>query len=78
MKIVEVVGKRVRANSKKPKLIKPNMGHASPHPYQGKLVGEENDPCWKGYTAMGDDGQIVMKKKGEKMVPACRPIKGKK
>ena len=39
---------------------------------------KKKNPCWKGYTAMGDDGQIVMKKKGEKMVPACRPIKGKK
>ena len=67
MKIVEVVGKRVRANSKKPKLIKPNMGHASPHPYQGKLVGEDNDPCWKDYK------QIGMKKKGKKKVPNCVP-----
>ncbi len=24
---------------------------------------------------MGSDGKIVMKKKGDKMVPACRPIK---
>jgi hypothetical protein len=39
---------------------------------------KKKNPCWKGYTAMGDDGQVVMKKKGEKMVPACRPIKGKK
>jgi hypothetical protein len=67
MKIVEVVGKRVRANSKKPKLIKPNMGHASPHPYQGKLVGEENDPCWTDYK------QIGMKQKGKKKVPNCVP-----
>lgn len=36
---------------------------------------KKKNPCWKGYTAMGDDGQIVMKKKGDKMVPACRPIK---
>jgi hypothetical protein len=39
---------------------------------------KKKNPCWKGYTAMGDDGQIVMKKKGDKMVPACRPIKSKK
>ena len=39
---------------------------------------KKKNPCWKGYTAMGSDGQIVMKKKGKKMVPACRPIKGKK
>jgi len=37
---------------------------------------KKKNPCWKGYTAMGDNGQIVMKKKGNKMVPACRPIKG--
>ena len=43
------------------------MGHASPHPYQGKLVGEENDPCWKGYK------QIGMKQKGKKKVPNCVP-----
>jgi len=36
---------------------------------------KKKNPCWRGYTAMGDDGQIVMKKKGDKMVPACRPIK---
>ena len=39
---------------------------------------KKKNPCWKGFTAMGSDGKIVMKKKGEKMVPACRPIKGKK
>jgi len=39
---------------------------------------KKKNPCWKGYTAMGSDGKIVMKKKGKKMVPACRPIKGKK
>jgi hypothetical protein len=37
---------------------------------------KKKNPCWKGYTAMGSDGKIVMKKKGDKMVPACRPIKG--
>jgi hypothetical protein len=35
---------------------------------------KKKNPCWKGYTAMGSDGKIVMKKKGDKMVPACRPI----
>lgn len=29
-----------KAKDKKPKKIKPNMGHESPHPMQGKLVGE--------------------------------------
>lgn len=42
MKISEV--KVVRAKSKKPKLIKPNKGHESPHPMQGKLVGEADQP----------------------------------
>ena len=23
----------------------------------------KKNPCWKGYTAMGKDGQIIMKKK---------------
>ena len=39
--IVEGKKKQVKANSKKPKLVKPNTGHESPHPYQGKLVGEQ-------------------------------------
>ena len=43
------------------------MGHASPHPYQGKLVGEDNDPCWTDYK------QIGMKQKGKKKVPNCVP-----
>ena len=42
MKISEV--KVVRAKSKKPKLVKPNLGHESPHPMQGKLVGEADQP----------------------------------
>ena len=33
--------KQVKAKSKKPKLIKPNLGHQSEHPFQGKLVGED-------------------------------------
>ena len=42
MKIGDVVeAKQVKAKSKKPKKTKPNTGHESPHPYQGKLVGED-------------------------------------
>tara|TARA_B000000565_G_C23714921_1_gene351169 strand:- start:88 stop:900 length:813 start_codon:yes stop_codon:yes gene_type:complete len=41
--IVEGKKKQVKANSKKPKLIKPNTGHESPHPYRGKLVGEQKN-----------------------------------
>lgn len=36
--------KVVRTSDKKPKKIKPNTGHESPHPMQGKLVGEGNKP----------------------------------
>ena len=31
---------QVKAKEKKPKKIKPNKGHESPHPTQGRLVGE--------------------------------------
>jgi len=41
-------------------------------------TGRKKNPCWRGYTAKGEDGKIIMKKKGKKMVPACRPIKKKK
>jgi len=30
-------------------------------------VGEDKDPCWKGYK------QVGMKKKGKKKVPNCVP-----
>lgn len=30
---------QVRASEKKPKKIKPSSGGESPHPYQGRLVG---------------------------------------
>ena len=36
--------KVVRSSDKKHKKIKPNTGHESPHPMQGKLVGEGNKP----------------------------------
>jgi len=32
----------------------------------------KKNPCWKGYEAIG------MKKKGNRTVPNCVPIKGKK
>lgn len=35
---------QLKANSKKPKLIKPNKGNESPHPMRGKLVGEADEP----------------------------------
>ena len=35
--------KQVKAKSKKPKIVKPNKGGSSKHPYRGKLVGEANN-----------------------------------
>ena len=34
--------KQVKAKSKKPKIVKPNKGGSSKHPYQGSLVGESS------------------------------------
>lgn len=34
-------GKQVKAKSKMPKLIKPTKDNESPHPFRGKLVGED-------------------------------------
>ncbi len=38
--ITEGKSKQVKASEKKPKLNKPNLGHESPHPMQGRMVGE--------------------------------------
>ena len=38
---------------------------------------KKKNPCWKGFTALDENGEVILKKKGKKMVPACRPI-GKK
>ena len=35
--------KQVKAKSKKPKIVKPNKGGSSKHPYRGSLVGEANN-----------------------------------
>ncbi len=41
MKFTDILeADQVKAKEKKPKKIKPNMGHESPHPYRGRLVGE--------------------------------------
>ena len=41
MKFIDILeADQVKAKEKKPKKIKPNMGHESPHPYRGRLVGE--------------------------------------
>jgi len=43
MKIQHITEKYWEANSKKPKLTKPNPGHQSPHPGQSRgFVGEDN------------------------------------
>ena len=45
MKITQITerAKHAKAKDKKPKLNKPNTGHESPHPMQGKMVGEDQD-----------------------------------
>ena len=41
MKLHEITeANQVKAKEKKPKMQKPSKGHQSPHPYQGRLVGE--------------------------------------
>tara|TARA_B100001989_G_C24494913_1_gene441651 strand:+ start:219 stop:920 length:702 start_codon:yes stop_codon:yes gene_type:complete len=42
MKITQITerAKHAKAKDKKPKVNKPNLGHESPHPMQGKMVGE--------------------------------------
>ena len=37
---LQTEAKQVKAKSKKPKIVKPNKGGSSKHPYQGSLVGE--------------------------------------
>ena len=37
---IQIEAKQVKAKSKKPKIVKPNKGCSSKHPYQGSLVGE--------------------------------------
>ena len=46
MKISQIteIAKHVKAKHKKPKVNKPNLGHQSPHPMQGKMVGETESP----------------------------------
>ena len=41
---------QVKAKEKKPKKVKPNKGHESPHPYQGRLVGESKPQKQKPYS----------------------------
>ena len=46
---------QVKANEKKPKKQKPSKGHQSPHPYQGRLVGESTIE-----EAYGDNHEITL------------------
>ena len=43
-----------------------------------KRTKRDKNPCWSGYTALDEEGKVILKKKGDKMVPACRPKKKKK
>ena len=64
--------KQVKANSKFPKKVPPNPGHESPHPYKGKLVGE-NKMTGPEFTLeiinklplTDDQGRPVITKPGE-------------
>jgi len=53
MKILQITerAKHAKAKDKKPKVNKPNKGHQSPHPMQGKMVGEMYDQPVKDITA---------------------------
>ena len=53
--------KVVRSSDKKPKKIKPNTGHESPHPMQGKLVGESRPQKPKPYEPNKDQPNPVAK-----------------
>lgn len=81
MKISEV--KVVRAKSKKPKLVKPNKGHQSPHPMQGKLVGEADQPTddksarYKIDHSLRSQGHKVEKDKKKEMKKGVVKHKGK-
>jgi hypothetical protein len=53
--------KVVRSSDKKPKKIKPNTGNESPHPMQGKLVGESKPQKPKPYDANKNQPNPVAK-----------------
>ena len=52
MKIAQITerAKHAKAKHKKPKINKPNTSHESPHPMQGKMVGEMYDEPVKQIT----------------------------
>ena len=74
---------QVKAKEKKPKKVKPNMGHQSPHPYQGRLVGEsiitlEDDQDFHkefGYLAYDEEGMFEAEYQGRK-VKLNKPMQG--
>jgi hypothetical protein len=37
-------------------------------------VKKKDTPCWKNYSHLDENGKPLFKKKGNKMVPDCRPI----
>jgi len=62
MNISDITEAKVaRASDKKPKKIKPSSGHESPHPMQGKLVGESKPQKPKPYDANKDQPNPVAK-----------------
>ena len=84
MKLSEIFeADQVKAKEKKPKKVKPNMGHQSPHPYQGRLVGEsvitlEDDQDFHeefGYLAYDEEGMFEAEYQGRK-VKLNKPMQG--
>ncbi len=62
MNISDITEAKVaRASDKKPKKIKPSSGHESPHPMQGKLVGESKPQKPKPYEPNKDQPNPVAK-----------------
>jgi len=83
MKLSEIFeADQVKANTKKPKKIKPNMGNESPHPFRGKLVGEsitleDNQDFHEefGYLAYDEEGMFEAEYQGRK-VKLNKPMQG--
>lgn len=83
MKLSEIFeADQVKANTKKPKKIKPNMGNESPHPFRGKLVGEsitleDNQDFHEefGYLAYDEEGMFEAEYQGRK-VKLGKPMRG--
>lgn len=83
MKLSEIFeANQVKAKENKPKKVKPNKGHQSPHPYQGRLVGEsitlEDTQDFHeefGYLAYCEEGMFEAEYQGRK-VKLNKPMQG--